>query len=207
MTNHKPITAIHTIYRGIEFRSRMEAQCAVLLDKIGWEWEYEKYSFTLDSGVSFRPDFWIKGSGMLLECRGYDSDLGERQIQEFGNRFLSGKEEILDLPDGEQAIRFIALGPEHPRIYSHWLERPLKSFVVSLDHTYQWWNYLGSQDDWISYSAAITIGHGKIFVNHMCLEDAAEFSELCEMVRPAREIRRKDLEAALARCGAGIGKP
>jgi hypothetical protein len=55
------ITAIPTFYSGAQFKSRMEAQCACLFDKLGWEWEYEPWSLMLPSGLSYTPDFWIDG--------------------------------------------------------------------------------------------------------------------------------------------------
>lgn len=48
------ITAIPTTYRGIEFRSRLEAKWAIMFDLLDWEWEYEPID--LDGYI---PDFHI----------------------------------------------------------------------------------------------------------------------------------------------------
>lgn len=49
--------AIPTHYRGINFRSRFEADTAFWLDGLGLMWEYEPTSYLLDSGIHYRPDF------------------------------------------------------------------------------------------------------------------------------------------------------
>jgi hypothetical protein len=48
------ITAIPTTYKGIEFRSRLEAKWAVMFDHLGWTWEYEPIDFN-----GYIPDFHI----------------------------------------------------------------------------------------------------------------------------------------------------
>jgi len=77
------IKAIPTIYKGITLKSRMEAQCAVLFDKLRWEWEYEPWGFTMPSGISYVPDFWCKTCDTWIECRGYETPRSQRQLNEF----------------------------------------------------------------------------------------------------------------------------
>lgn len=79
------VQAIPTIYAGIEFRSRLEASVAQFFNKLGWNWEYEPKSFLLPSGVHYRPDFYVKRRirNLWVECRGYTTEKGERQINEF----------------------------------------------------------------------------------------------------------------------------
>lgn len=48
-----PFTAIPTLYGETTFRSRFEAQCAFLLDTLGWKWEYEGFSLMLPNGVMY----------------------------------------------------------------------------------------------------------------------------------------------------------
>jgi hypothetical protein len=48
------ITAIPTTYRGIEFRSRLEAKWAIMFDYFDWQWEYEPVDFD-----GYIPDFHI----------------------------------------------------------------------------------------------------------------------------------------------------
>lgn len=73
--------AIPTVYRGIQLKSRLEAQCAFLLDRLDWEWKYEPQSYMLPNGVSFTPDFLVPNHGLFIECRGYESKKGALQIK------------------------------------------------------------------------------------------------------------------------------
>lgn len=57
------IKAIETTYKGYRFRSRLEARWAVLFDSAEVEWLYESEGFELPGGISYLPDFYIKGNG------------------------------------------------------------------------------------------------------------------------------------------------
>ncbi len=65
------IPAIPTRYKGVNFRSRLEARYAALFNTLGWEWEYEP----VDLGgptCGYIPDFIItRGhpSALLVECK------------------------------------------------------------------------------------------------------------------------------------------
>lgn len=88
----RQLTPIESVYRGITFRSRMEAQSACLLDHIGMSWQYEPISFVLPSGIGYTPDFVVtlhNGDRICIESRGYCSDSSIRQIGEFGRHFRS----------------------------------------------------------------------------------------------------------------------
>jgi hypothetical protein len=50
--------SLPTPYRGIEFRSRLEARWAMFLDLLNVKWFYEYESFDLD-GLYYVPDFWL----------------------------------------------------------------------------------------------------------------------------------------------------
>lgn len=61
-----------TVYRGIEFRSRLEAQQAIRMDLKEWKWEYEPRRF-YGQDDTYLPDFWIdmgKRGDCYLECKG-----------------------------------------------------------------------------------------------------------------------------------------
>lgn len=65
--------AIKTKYKGMEFKSRYEANIAMLLDKMGWCWDYEPESFLLEKG-HYMPDFKCthpNGRITYVEVRGY----------------------------------------------------------------------------------------------------------------------------------------
>lgn len=73
------LQAIPTVYRGIQLRSRLEANVAFFLDELGLAWEYEPISFMLDDGTHYRPDFWIPEQRLWVECRGYTTPEGQWQ--------------------------------------------------------------------------------------------------------------------------------
>jgi hypothetical protein len=54
------LTAIPTTYRGVHFRSRLEARWAVFFDALGIRWEYECRLFSRDE-VYYLPDFHLPG--------------------------------------------------------------------------------------------------------------------------------------------------
>lgn len=111
---------IETTYCGVTFRSRMEAQCACFFNKLGWIWVYEPYSLMLPSGLTYIPDFHIRGyfagrdygPELIVECRGYHSKRGDAQLAEFAS--------LTNLPAGErfrldnefELSRFVIIGPD-----------------------------------------------------------------------------------------------
>ena len=59
-------TAIPTVYRSVQMKSRLESKVAYLLDLMGWKWEYEPFSVIHD-GLHTRketdallPDRWAE---------------------------------------------------------------------------------------------------------------------------------------------------
>jgi hypothetical protein len=60
------IPAIPTVYKGIQFRSRLEARWAVFFDLLGWVWKYEP--FDLEGWI---PDFALgsKSEPVLVEIK------------------------------------------------------------------------------------------------------------------------------------------
>ena len=53
--------------RGIQFRSRLEAQWAHVFDRLGWSWEYEPFDL-----YGYIPDFVVSAQGrqVLVEIKG-----------------------------------------------------------------------------------------------------------------------------------------
>lgn len=62
-------TAKPTTYRGITFRSVLEAKTANALDNFGIKWMYEPRDFQLSNGLWYKPDFWLPESKMWVECK------------------------------------------------------------------------------------------------------------------------------------------
>jgi hypothetical protein len=63
------IKARPTKYRGIMFRSQLEATWAAFFDQIGWPWEYEPFELS-----GWLPDFLLRGRGrdVLVEVKPVD---------------------------------------------------------------------------------------------------------------------------------------
>lgn len=51
------IKAIETEYKGLLFRSRLEARWAMFFDNMGYKWEYEPEGYILEDGSKYIPDF------------------------------------------------------------------------------------------------------------------------------------------------------
>lgn len=92
--------AIKTTYNGIVFRSRFEANVAMLLDKMGWKWKYEPDSFLLPSG-HYMPDFRCdrpSGRVVYIEARGYNEK--DWQLDEF-SRYIHPNTQYFVFKDRE----------------------------------------------------------------------------------------------------------
>lgn len=61
--------AIPTTYKGIEFRSKLEASYAKTLDELGIKWTYEHNGYEIE-GVKYLPDFWLPEISTFLEVKG-----------------------------------------------------------------------------------------------------------------------------------------
>lgn len=58
------IAAIPTVYRGVQYRSRLEARWAAFFDRLGWAHGYEPF----DLGV-WSPDFLLTDLDVLVEVK------------------------------------------------------------------------------------------------------------------------------------------
>lgn len=63
--------ALPTVYRGNQFRSRLEARWAIVFDLIGVPWQYEPEGFALPSG-NYLPDFWLPTIKNYFEVKGVE---------------------------------------------------------------------------------------------------------------------------------------
>lgn len=81
------IRAIPTVYKGVTFRSRIEARWAVFFDAMGIRWDYELEGFELESGgktLRYLPDFWLPDYKMWFEVKGQQpSDLDIEKVYMF----------------------------------------------------------------------------------------------------------------------------
>ena len=65
-----PIRSIPTKYKGVIFRSRLEATWASYFDFIGAAWAYEPEAYTFGRSASYLPDFYLPETNTWFECKG-----------------------------------------------------------------------------------------------------------------------------------------
>lgn len=62
------IKAIPTMYKGVSFRSRLEARWAIVFDQLGIEWQYETEGYDIqieqDFSIRYIPDFMLTGGSV-----------------------------------------------------------------------------------------------------------------------------------------------
>lgn len=163
-------SAMPTVYKGVQLRSRLEGQTAFLLDALGMTWEYEPKSYMLSNGASYLPDFYVDHQRMYVECRGYQSERGDSQIQEFGKSVSEGQVG----PHGQAILRFVALRdtgvecyrPRHP---------PCEGCMAARCSTCQLWGLIGFGDGrcptclehgrTIEKALVVAVDKGKILLN------------------------------------------
>lgn len=81
----KQIKAIETWYRGIKFRSRLEARWAIFFDTLGIYWIYEPEGFVLEDGTMYLPDFYLPDYHLWIEVKGEMSETDAHKIKMFRN--------------------------------------------------------------------------------------------------------------------------
>ena len=84
MINKKIKNATVTIYNGITFRSKLEAECAKILEEEGVKYRYEPFKITLlpsfkYNGTTYRcwqysPDFVVYNN-IIIEIKGFPNDV------------------------------------------------------------------------------------------------------------------------------------
>jgi ribosomal protein L37AE/L43A len=74
---------IPTTYRGVRFRSRLEARYAVFFDEVGWPWQYEPIDL-----IGYIPDFILgfEQGDVLFEVKGSveEEDTAKAKIEASG---------------------------------------------------------------------------------------------------------------------------
>ncbi len=71
------VKAIPTHYRGVDFRSRLEARWAIWMDSLRIQWEYERDGFEDEHGLRYLPDFYLTKAKCYLEIKPVEPDAGE----------------------------------------------------------------------------------------------------------------------------------
>jgi len=109
------IRAIPTYYKGINFRSRLEARWAIIFDRLGIDWRYETegYDIQIDEGYTIRylPDFLLTGGSercpkhLFVEVKGNmqaDDALKIKAFSEHYPIYVVGEipKDLLDICNG-----------------------------------------------------------------------------------------------------------
>ncbi len=102
MSNFEQV--IQTMYSGCRFRSRLEARWAVLLDRLGADWEYEPEGFVLNDGTYYLPDFLVHnvegragGEDLWIEVKGEMTQKDSEKVFRFA--YPDGMLTGLDRPE------------------------------------------------------------------------------------------------------------
>lgn len=84
------IKPIETNYKGIKFRSKLEAQWAVFFDECDIEWEYEPQGYKLNNGQWYLPDFLLHGINyqnhyidLYVEVKGVLNETDKNKVLSF----------------------------------------------------------------------------------------------------------------------------
>ena len=73
--------AIRTLYKGILFRSKLEAQWAKFFDYLKIPWIYEPAGYIFADGTQYLPDFWLPDSKQWFEVKGIMSEKDTHKIE------------------------------------------------------------------------------------------------------------------------------
>lgn len=105
--------ALETKYRGIIFRSRIEARWAVFMDALDVKWDYEPEGYDLD-GLLYLPDFWLPDQQCFYEVKPHaptnDEVLKAIRLAEFTKHTVFISHEGVTQPD-------YGSGSDSPRAY------------------------------------------------------------------------------------------
>ena len=135
--------AIQTEYKGILFRSRLEARWAILFDSFYLKWVYEPDCFLLSNNQKYTPDFYLSDLDLYIEIKPnfewIDNDYHKNRYKLFENDIL-------------------ILSGDYPcfsvnRLYHKYENERIQNDVVFIPNHYKYGNYffsgydLGSDED------------------------------------------------------------
>ena len=105
------------IYKGICFRSKLEARWAVVFDALGIEWEYEPETFKstfFGNGdpIYYRPDFYFPEFDKYAEVKPNDEKLFEIQdklsiMVDYGGPLANGIIILGTIPDSTKIVNYL----------------------------------------------------------------------------------------------------
>jgi hypothetical protein len=89
-----------TIYKKIEFKSKLESRFARFLDRLNIQWEYEPTLFLLQDGTYYKPDFYLPELKTWVEVKGLILEHNEKICMDFAKE---NNTEILLISEGESS--------------------------------------------------------------------------------------------------------
>lgn len=90
---------IRTMYKGILFRSKLEAEWAKFFDYLNIPWIYEPEGYEFTDGTRYLPDFWLPNSKQWFEVKGIMNDKDLHKIKTLCRE--SGFDVVVGYPNGE----------------------------------------------------------------------------------------------------------
>lgn len=133
--------AIETEYKGILFRSRLEARWAIFFDAFKLNWTYEPDCFVLSNGQKYTPDFYISDFDLFIEIKPH---LFWQNIDYHKNRYEIFEKDLLILSDDFPSFRVNKL------YHTHNGEK-LENDVVFIPNHYKYGHFFFSGYDLGSY--------------------------------------------------------
>lgn len=118
--------AIPTTYKGINFRSRLEARWAAFFDLLGWRWEYEPEDL----------NGWIPDFVLFDQCGQREVLVEVKPIRELGEESRAAMAKYAASGDDRFCL-FLGLGPVNllDRVCAGWLAEdlvPCREYVVEI---------------------------------------------------------------------------
>lgn len=86
--NHRHFKPIETEFKGIVYRSKLEARWAVYMEYLNIDFLYEPEGFEMSDGLRYLPDFYFPKYGVYGEVKpeAEISDYDMRKMKEFGTQ-------------------------------------------------------------------------------------------------------------------------
>jgi len=94
--------AIETEYKGILFRSRLEARWAIFFDSFKLDWVYEPDCFILSNNQKYTPDFYLPKFDLYIEVK---PSLWWQNIDYHSKRYEIFEKNLLILSDDFPSFR------------------------------------------------------------------------------------------------------
>lgn len=135
--------AIETEYKGILFRSRLEARWAIFFDAFELEWVYEPECFILSNNQKYTPDFYLPKLKLYIEIKPNYNWMNDNYHK---NRYKLFEKDLLILSDEfpDFTVNLLYHYHENERIENN---------IVFIPNHYKYGHYwfsgynLGSLDD------------------------------------------------------------